>query len=116
MNDQYPEKAKLRPQVAWFANLMEEILRKNDYKGGWNECSTLWLLAKLSEEVGELGEILTETHFPDGSAFPPKFPLTAQTTQQICNEAADIANIAMMIATNTLNTLHHRYAEYAKGD
>lgn len=98
--DEFPTKP--RPQLAQFANLMEEILKRNDHKGGWNECSALWLLAKLSEEVGELGSILAELHFPDGVTLL----LTAQMVRSIREEAADIANIAMMIADNASRKLN----------
>ena len=75
---------ELRPEVRAFALLMEERLRANDHKGGWKQCVGSWLLGRLIEEVGELREEM----------------LVADTTGAHCvgDEAADVANFAMMIA------------------
>jgi hypothetical protein len=75
---------------------MEDTLRKNADKGGWDECSLLWLQAKLTEEVGELGKILVnEIFFPDGRG-------DRSTHEQVIRaalfEAVDIANVALMLA------------------
>jgi hypothetical protein len=84
-----------RDVVVWFACLMEANLRKNDYKGGWDDCSLLWLFAKLGEELGELGEALVDNHFPEGRE---EMTITRVAAQWIEGEATDIANLAMMIA------------------
>lgn len=84
----------VRPEVAWFGELMEEKLRTNDYKGGWKECSLLWLLAKLSEEIGELSERIMGLYTPDGQILRGDY----HDAQLIEREAADVGNVAMMIA------------------
>jgi len=71
---------ELRPALRWFAEQMELKLRANDHKGGWNQCSLQYLFEKLDEEVGELSATLTN--------------------EETIREAADVANIAMMIADN----------------
>ena len=72
-----------RPVVNCFAQQMEKMLRANDYKGGWEDSTQLFLLSKLCEEVAEVA-----------NAF--QNPGTSDLT----HECADVANIAMMIADN----------------
>ena len=71
--------SEVRPSVQEFASLMEERLRDNDHKGGWEDCDVSWLLMRLIGEVGELAEQLVKGEDPE-------------------QECADVANFAMMIA------------------
>ncbi|MBN2257841.1 MAG: hypothetical protein JW704_08450, partial [Anaerolineaceae bacterium] len=48
----------IRPALLKFAELMEEKLRANDHKGGWDDETTTYLFKRLKEEVGELEEAL----------------------------------------------------------
>jgi len=73
---------------------MEMVLRENDYKGGWVDCSPTWLLAKLLEEIGELGQEINEGM--DSASDTIFLPLGGVHTKKEC---ADIANIVMMIAS-----------------
>jgi hypothetical protein len=68
-------------KVVWFAHQMIGQLIANDDKGGWDDESLVYLLDRLSEEVQELKHALIEAD-KDG----------------IIQEAADVANFAMMIA------------------
>ncbi len=68
-----------RQAVRDFALLMEQRLQANDYKGGWGGCESAWLFKRLLEEVFELEEALN-------------------TGTNVQHEAADVANIAMMMA------------------
>jgi hypothetical protein len=70
----------LRPEVGAFATLMEAELRKHDDRPGWKECKSEWLRDRLYEELDELVEAL-------------EIPLASIVAQ----EAADVANFAMMI-------------------
>lgn len=72
-----------RPEVAAFANLMEQQLRANDHKPGWKGDEPDALFRRLVEESSELEDAIY--HTVDGEAFVGK-------------EAADVANFAMMIA------------------
>ena len=72
----------MRPQLAWFANEMERQLEANDHKTGWKDFHLKQLLRRLKQEVGEL-ERAIEKGKPD-----------------VVEEAADVANFAMMIADN----------------
>lgn len=77
------KRIKLRPEVAAFAEEMERALQENEHKGGWRECSRMYLLACLREEQQELYYELIRN--------PP-------CDYAIRKEAADVANFAMMIA------------------
>jgi hypothetical protein len=73
---------KLRPAVAEFAAQLEEKLRKNDDKGGWEICSFQYLIKRLEQEVEELKG--------------------AETTWLTNGEAIDVAAFAMMIWENNM--------------
>ena len=73
----------IRGEVRWFAAEMERKLRLNDRRGGWAESHQDWLLDRLRAEAREL----------DGA-------LQSGGTYKIIDEAADVANFAMMIADN----------------
>lgn len=79
---------ELRPAVVWFAQLMERKLRACAWKGGWEELSLGTLAAAMREEVAELDGALDALLTDDG---PTNLHAVAQ-------EAADVANFAMMIA------------------
>lgn len=76
----------LRPAVLKFAQMMERKLQANDCKGGWESDNVEWLLSRLREELLELDAVALND---DGSA---------ETRQKIGQEAADVANYAMMVA------------------
>ena len=80
-----------RPEVEKFADLMEEVLRANDWKGGWANDSIQWFFLKLIEEVAEIGLLIRE----------PSLYKKPVWENLIKNEAADVANVAMMIADKT---------------
>jgi hypothetical protein len=71
----------LRPAVRKFAIAMEERLKANDYKGGWDNCSAQYLMNGLLEELAELSAAILEGDFSG-----------------INEEAVDVANYAMMLA------------------
>lgn len=80
-NDRLLELAvSLRPEVQAFAHLMERKLQANDHKGGWKDCTADYLLGRLADEFVEFGSALLDGDGP-----------------QIADEAADLANIAMML-------------------
>ncbi|MDF2883839.1 MAG: hypothetical protein K0R54_4403 [Clostridiaceae bacterium] len=70
-----------RPSVMIFANAMEKKLKDNDYKGGWKNCPIEYLANKLDEEIEELLDAVSNG-----------------TPSKVLSEAADVGNIAMMIA------------------
>jgi NTP pyrophosphatase (non-canonical NTP hydrolase) len=90
---------EIKNKTEWFAGLMEDVLRRNAHKNGWSECSLLWLQAKLTEEVGELGRILAkELHTPEGKYVSIGDANTNPVLRAALFEAVDVANIALMIA------------------
>lgn len=78
-----------RPEVVAFATLMEQQLRANDHKGraGWKHDAAGALFDHVVEEVRELQQALT--------AWPCD---TQAYRTNIGKEAADLANMAMMVA------------------
>lgn len=70
--------------MEWFSTRMEAKLRANDWKGGWRGMGHRELLDLLGLEFEELAEAIA-----------------AGSAKGIIDEAADVANFAMMIADIT---------------
>ena len=77
----------LRPEVQAFAEAMERRLRENEHKGGWKRERPAWLFKRLREEEFELWTAWADR----------RFSLDVPVTR-IVDEAADVANFALMIA------------------
>ncbi len=99
------EKLTLRPEVEAFAQEMERVLRRNDDKGGWKECDSFWLLKRLQEELDELKRAVFDMNrrgFELDDFFHPLRDYVDDRIEyhrrKVTDEAADVANIAMMIA------------------
>jgi NTP pyrophosphatase (non-canonical NTP hydrolase) len=80
-----------RPTLNWFAKQMEIKLRENDHLCGWKDCTIEWLLSRLGEEVAELEDAM-------GCCSRCGVKRIAFDAQEVIQEAADVANFAMMIA------------------
>ena len=79
-------------QIIPFAKAMDEILTKNDYKGGWNECKVSYLRARLVEELGEyFARVAINIDYESTK------PLDARDKELERKELVDIANFAMML-------------------
>lgn len=76
----------IRSEVRWFSEQMENKLKENDHKGGWNHCGKYWLFERMKEETSELLQELSV--FSNG----------AENEGMVIKECADIANFSMMIA------------------
>jgi hypothetical protein len=76
----------VRPEVKWMAIEMEKTLRKNDHKGGWQDCSIEYLYAGFFHESVELDDEI----YGMGT--------DRMDYDRIIAEAVDAANYAMMIA------------------
>lgn len=77
----------MREEVRWFAEKMEERLAAHDrQKGtkGWDNCTVDRLFGMMIEEAGELFRTIDEDR--------------PGTMLWVIDEAADVANFAMMIA------------------
>ncbi len=76
----------VRPEVAWFAEQMEKQLRSHDAKKGergWQRLADGYLDNELAGEVAEF-----------------RAAIRLGDAGEIIHEAADVANLAMMIADN----------------
>lgn len=76
---------EIRPVMRWFAEQMELALRANDHKGGWQDDDPLKLAERIVGEYAELEIALGG-------------PLRREGWLRVIAEAADIANMAMMVA------------------
>jgi hypothetical protein len=74
----------VRKSIQIFAIAMEEKLRMNDWRGGWEIEEPTWLLARLSEEIKELSGAIYE-------------PNDEPNQDERMSECCDVANFAMMI-------------------
>ncbi len=81
------------PQVIAFAKAMDEVLCKNDYKGGWDRCTKVWLRYRLMEELGEYFARLTVCDTED--------QLDIHDKELAKKELIDAANFVMMIWTRS---------------
>lgn len=81
-------------QIIPFAEAMDEILVKNDYKGGWseNECKVAYLRARLVEELGEYF-----ARVAINIEYEVTKPLDVRDKELEKKELVDIANFAMML-------------------
>jgi hypothetical protein len=118
--------ADVRPEVLAFALLMERELRINDHKGGWKNDTARGLVRHMVEEAHELREqVFRKGYWPVWRPAQPgeenepgrevmalysrgetsfqvidryEFVSSERSTQRIGSEAADLANMAMMVA------------------
>jgi hypothetical protein len=83
--------------VRRFAIVMERELVTNDHKGDWHGCSVPWLLSEMTNHKRALQrqavKLMAATAPEDGDC-PERDDLRAR----ILDDAADVANFAMMIA------------------
>jgi NTP pyrophosphatase (non-canonical NTP hydrolase) len=82
----------IRREVLRFTDAMESVLKKNDYKGGWNECNVSYLRARLVEELGEYF-----ARVAINIDYEATKPLDARDKELERKELVDIANFAMML-------------------
>lgn len=88
-----------RTEVNKFAEAMEVELKENDYKGGWKECSLDFLINKLEEEVNELKNMAKQYDYVRHKKLLPNYEQAMEHNRKcLLSEAADVGNIAMMIA------------------
>jgi hypothetical protein len=89
----------VRPEVAAFAQLMEQQLRANDGKGGWKEEQTAYLSRRCGNELEELREANQRQRKEWMQGSPPVDAKKREALKvDVGREAADVANFAMMIA------------------
>lgn len=78
-----------RGEVTRFATEMETVLRENDYKDPYTDCSIEWLFERLEAEVEELRIAIKERTNDDGDK-----------ELNVRKECVDVANFAMFIFEN----------------
>ena len=79
---------ELRPAVRRFAEEMERVMRKNDFKSGIEEMEDWTLLLCVSGETYELQEALAV------AKHAARAPLRRVDTSAVLREVIDVANYA----------------------
>lgn len=74
----------MRKALQEFAEKMEEVLKANEYKGGWDGLSIFYLWESALKEMVELRDAIIQ----------------GQDKEIIIEEACDVANFIMMLADN----------------
>lgn len=88
----------VRKSIQIFAMAMEEKLRANDWRGGWEAEEPTWLLVRLSEETKELSDAIYE-------------PNDEPNQDECLSECCDVAIFAMMI----FSQMHPETCELTNG-
>lgn len=91
------EEVKLRLPLQQFAQYMEEQLRDNDHKDGWEDRDIEWL---LSRAAGELVEASIAYGLLEACSCDTCKYLLRQRIGRCVKECADAANFLMMAADN----------------
>ena len=91
----------VRKEVLWFASRMEAKLAKNDHKAHWEGSDFGYLIRRLmNDETRELVRALHPMLEMEAGMAKSAFVPTQEQIESVIDEAADIANFAMMIADN----------------
>lgn len=88
------ESIQQRKPVAEFANAMECKLSANDHKGGWEDCSPVYLGLKAHIELSELYSYLMAYEEEREDLGHPE----GYTIKQLTQRCVDVANYVMMLA------------------
>ncbi len=90
-----------RPEVRWFAELMEQKLKIFDTSRNWEDIPVGYLFQKLEEELDELKELIVLDSAVGHSAGVDYITYSTKkefSREAVIEEAVDLANFAMMIA------------------
>lgn len=92
MGDESREARDIR---AFSRAMLWTMAQQRPNKNGYDDVHPLWLQAKLTEEIGEIGELLAALYKPDGSRRKNRDMLV-----RAFDECIDVANVALMLASN----------------
>lgn len=101
MSEELHDELVPRPALGRFVRMMEEALRFHDEDrgtAGWRSEPDSWLMARAREEVDELENAIMDA----GRARPRTPDEELELCERIAREAADAANLLMMVADNWL--------------
>lgn len=79
--------SKPRRELEDFADYMEDVLRDNDYKNGWDDMTVSEIIRRMNEEAREVNN----TYYAKAMHFNLDW-------RALKKEAADVANFCMMLA------------------
>ena len=86
--DKVKEDYNIRKELVKFVDEMESVLKDNDYKGGWDDCSIEFIRNKLIEEFREV--LLESGKLITGDTSEKNIKKTQK-------ESVDLANICMIL-------------------
>lgn len=92
----------MRKSLKKFAEFQEKVLKKNDNKDGWDDCSFNELCDMLRDEMKELRSILKDSGcfwFTNSIKYSDNDE-RKECKEHISKECADVSNFAMMIYDN----------------
>lgn len=92
MGDESREARDIR---AFSRAMLWTMAQQRPNKNGYDDVHPLWLQAKLTEEIGEIGELLVALYKPDGSRRK-----NTDKLRRAFDECIDVANVALMLASN----------------
>src|SRR5712692_9420261 len=109
MQDKPLDFSDIRPEIMAFALFMETALRANDYGAGWKIDEALNLAQHAKDGANELLAVIGFCLHP-----PVLTPIPPEIRQTVTQEAAGVANMAMMAAdvTGCLEDGIHQFASY----
>ena len=85
---------RIRPELAEFIAEMEDVLRENDHKSGWDTLSYNALFCRIRDEFEEMGREYKDAIDPEMASYE------AESIQNMRREAIDIANFCMFLCHN----------------
>lgn len=93
-----------REAVRWFAERMEETLKKNDHKRGWTRMSFGEISRRIHQELRELVGVLRFYRMRRHNRAWSNLR-RAEALEDVIREATDVANFSMMLADNARREL-----------
>ncbi|HMF78762.1 MAG TPA: hypothetical protein VK604_24105 [Bryobacteraceae bacterium] len=96
MQDKPLDFSDIRPEIMAFALLMEKELRLRDYRNSWKNDQALDLARHVKDEANDLLAVVGFCLRP-----PVTTPIAPDVRKRVVEEAADVANMAMMVADVT---------------
>ena len=92
----------IRPEVLFAAQKMEEKLRMNDHKPGWDDCPNKYFINRLHEEYREFRDEVYITMGRSNCIVLPDNIIHEKSddipiTEEMVSEAIDVMDFCMML-------------------
>lgn len=87
----------VRNEVLGFSLMMEKVLQRNDFKGGWRNMSTSEIMDRVYDEVRELNVARKTLDKSIGNVIMGKADHSIQEQEDVKRKAINVANFCMML-------------------